>query len=254
MSLYKGNFFNGKFFLITGASSGIGKATVEILANYGARLVLCGRDKSKLEDLLVNISDNNHILSDNVLNDMDNSDDWLRSITKEHGNLDGIFHCAGIELIRPIRMTRQSHVNQIFSSSIFAALGIGRAVASGGVLKDGGSLVFMSSVASLSGQAGMTVYSAAKSAIDGLTRSLAVELSSKKIRVNSIVSGAVRTPMHDRITRASGEHATEVYDANHLLGFGEAVDVAQAAIFLMSPESKWITGTSLVVDGGYLAK
>jgi NAD(P)-dependent dehydrogenase (short-subunit alcohol dehydrogenase family) len=254
MNIITDNHFQDRFFLITGASSGIGRATAEIIASRGGRLVLCGRDQNKLDNLLKNIPGKNHILNVSILDSMDNSDELLRSITSKHGQLDGIFHCAGIELIRPIKITKQIHVNQVFSSSIFAAFGIGRAVSSGMTLKEGGSLVFMSSVASISGQAGMSVYSAAKSAIDGLTRSLAAELAPKKIRVNSIISGAVKTPMHDRIISASGELATELYNKSHLLGFGDPVDVAEAAIFLLGSGSKWITGTSLVVDGGYLAK
>jgi NAD(P)-dependent dehydrogenase (short-subunit alcohol dehydrogenase family) len=112
----------------------------------------------------------------------------------------------------------------------------------------------MSSVAGSTGQVGMTAYSAAKSAIDGMVRSLACELASRQIRVNSIAAGAVHTAMHDRLTKGSSDDATHAYANAHLLGFGTPLDVAQAVIYLLSPASRWITGTTMFVDGGYAVR
>jgi NAD(P)-dependent dehydrogenase (short-subunit alcohol dehydrogenase family) len=97
----------------------------------------------------------------------------------------------------------------------------------------------------------MTAYSAAKAGIDALVRSLACEMASRKIRVNSIVAGAVKTAMHDRLAQTNNDKAMTDYENNHLLGFGQINDVSNAAVFLLTPAASWITGTSLVVDGGY---
>jgi NAD(P)-dependent dehydrogenase (short-subunit alcohol dehydrogenase family) len=119
---------------------------------------------------------------------------------------------------------------------------------------DGGACVIMSSAAGLRGQSGMAAYSASKAAVDGLVRSLAVELAPRQIRVNSIAAGAVKTAMHERLMTTLPQVAMEAYEAKHLLGFGNAEDVAAAAVFLLSPASCWITGTTMVVDGGYTVR
>jgi len=100
----------------------------------------------------------------------------------------------------------------------------------------------------------MTAYSAAKAGIDGLVRSLACELAPRKIRVNSIVAGAIKTAMHDRLTHGGNDESTMKYEQMHLLGFGEVGDIAQCATYLLGPGSRWITGSTLAVDGGYMVR
>ena len=113
------------------------------------------------------------------------------------------------------------------------------------------SIVFMSSVASITGQKGMSLYSASRAALDGAVRSLACELAGNNIRVNSVISGAVETPMHAKLTGSLPQESIQDYENKHLLGFGQPNDIANAVLFLLSDASKWITGSSLVVDGGY---
>jgi NAD(P)-dependent dehydrogenase (short-subunit alcohol dehydrogenase family) len=100
----------------------------------------------------------------------------------------------------------------------------------------------------------MSLYSAAKAGIDGLVRSLACEFAPRRVRVNSIAAGAITTPMHERLSRTSTEAAIEAYEQSHLLGFGAPADVANAALFLLGPASRWVTGTTMVIDGGYLCR
>jgi NAD(P)-dependent dehydrogenase (short-subunit alcohol dehydrogenase family) len=188
------------------------------------------------------------------LRDADAVTDWIKTLVEAHGPLAGVFHGAGIELVKPVRMMRQAHIEDVFSGSLYAAFGIARAAAQKNTMADGGSLVFMSSVAGSTGQAGMTAYSAAKAGIDGLVRSLACELAPRAIRANAIAAGAVETAMHARLTRSSGDEATAEYARSHLLGFGSAGDVANAAVFLLSAASRWVTGSVMVVDGGYMVR
>jgi NAD(P)-dependent dehydrogenase (short-subunit alcohol dehydrogenase family) len=122
------------------------------------------------------------------------------------------------------------------------------------LVKDSGSIVFMSSVAATHGQTGMSLYCASKGAIESLTRAAAVELAPRRIRVNAIRAGAFASPMHTRITQGMTEAAIDAYAAKHLFGFGRPEDVAHAVVFLLSDMAKWVTGSIFTIDGGYSAK
>lgn len=254
MTIFDDNSLHGKTFLVTGASSGIGRATAKALSTCGAKVIIAGRDANRLDESLLALSGDGHVKAVCAFENADQVCDWVKSLVEGTGPLDGVFHCAGTELIRPIRMTKQAQLSDIFGSSLFAAFGLARGLSQKNAMNDGGSIVFMSSVAGSVGQVGMTAYSATKAAIDGMVRSLACELAPRKIRVNSVVAGAIKTAMHERLTHGSTEEVTLKYEQMHLLGFGEVDDIAQCAIFLLGPGSRWITGTSLVVDGGYLAR
>ncbi|GAB7536249.1 SDR family NAD(P)-dependent oxidoreductase [Burkholderia sp. 3C] len=251
MTAFSDRCLAGGTYLVTGASSGLGRATAVAIAAAGGRVIAGGRDAERLAATLAALAGDGHAADARALDDADATADWVAQLAEQHGGLTGVFHAAGTELIRPARMTKQAQLDETFGGSLFAAFGIARAAAKKGVLADGGSLVLMSSVAAATGQVGMTAYSAAKAGIEGLVRSLACELAPRRIRVNAIAAGAVRTAMHERLTRGSPDEAVAAYEASHLLGFGEPDDVAQAALFLLSAASRWITGTALAVDGGY---
>jgi NAD(P)-dependent dehydrogenase (short-subunit alcohol dehydrogenase family) len=123
-----------------------------------------------------------------------------------------------------------------------------------GLVKDGGSIVLMSSVAATHGQAGMSLYCASKGAVESLVRAAAVELAPKRIRVNAIRAGAFASPMHSRITQGMTEKAIDDYAQKHLFGFGRPEDVAYPVVFLLSDMARWVTGSIWNVDGGYSAK
>jgi len=254
LNIYKPDSLAGKTYLVTGASSGIGKATAILLSKCGARVVINGRDESRLRETMIDLAGSGHLTAAAPLETADQTFEWLKGLLGISGPLDGVFHCAGIELVRPIRMIKQAQLDEVFGSSLFAAFGMARALSGKNAMVDAGSLVFMSSVSGSTGQVGMTAYAAAKAAIDAMVRSLSCEMAGRKIRVNSIAAGAVQTAMHDRLTKGSGEDATLAYSQAHLLGFGEPNDVAQAALYLLSPVSRWVTGTTIVVDGGYMVR
>jgi NAD(P)-dependent dehydrogenase (short-subunit alcohol dehydrogenase family) len=254
MNLFKNDALEGMTYLVTGASSGIGRATAVLLADCGARVILSGRDEYRLNETLSSLRGADHMASAAALQTADQTNDWAKGLLESTGPLNGVFHCAGIELIRPVRMIKQAQLDDVLGSSLFAAFGLARAFSGKSALVDGASLVFMSSVAGSTGQVGMTAYSAAKAAIDGMVRSLACELASRQIRVNSVAAGAVNTAMHERLTKGSGDDATQAYANAHLLGFGAPEDVAQAVVYLLSPASRWVTGTTMFVDGGYTVR
>ena len=120
--------------------------------------------------------------------------------------------------------------------------------------EDGGSIVFISSVMGVVGENGKTLYSMTKGALISAVKSMSVELAPRKIRVNAISPGMVETPMSKNAIYSRNEESLDKLRKMHPLGFGKPEDVANASVFLLSDASRWITGTNLIVDGGYLAK
>lgn len=254
MSLFNTSSFKNKKILITGASSGIGAATAIELSRLGCQLILGGRNVERLYSVRDKLSGNNHELMVGELVDADNTYQLIVDAVEKTGPIDGIFHSAGVETVLPARLVKQKNVDEIFAASVYAGFGVARAASKKNIIRDGGSLLFMSSVASLTGQRGLVGYSSSKAAIDGLMRSVSCELAQRKIRVNTINAGAVNTEMLVRRKSGSGHDAMTEFENSHLLGFGDPIDVANAAIYMLSDASCWITGTNFIVDGGYTVR
>jgi NAD(P)-dependent dehydrogenase (short-subunit alcohol dehydrogenase family) len=246
--------FNGRHILVTGASSGLGQQTAVRLAQAGARVALVGRSTERLGATAASLAGEGHSTHSIDMSDAEVAADAVQAIAKQHGLFDGVFHSAGTALILPMRVTKNRHLDDVFAAGVRGAFGVARAAAKKGVVVDGGSLVFMSSVSSMRGRPGMSAYSAAKAAIDGMVRVLAYEMAERRIRVNSIVAGGIETAMHRDFTETVSDELVRNYEALHMIGFGQPDDVAYAAMFLLSDASRWITGSSMVVDGGYTAK
>lgn len=252
--IFRDDALNGRRVLVTGATSGLGRDAAGTLARTGAAVTLVGRDETRLAEVLASLPGSGHRAHPADVSSLDAAHDLLIRLAKEDGGFDGIFHAAGIAAVRLAKMINADHRQAVFGAAVEGALGIAKACAKKNVLNDGGSIVLMASVAGQRGKAGMTVYSAAKAALGGLTRSLAAELAPRRIRVNEIIAGAVETPMHADIVKNLDEASTAAYCNMHMLGFGRPEDISAAVVFLLSDAAAWITGASIPVDGGYTAQ
>lgn len=255
MEVFNKKALLNKKILITGASSGIGEGCAKQFSKCGAKLILLGRDENKLNNIrleLDNTQDHSILKAD--LSEEDEAFKVICNLKELVLPLDGIFHSAGKELIKPINLVKSADFNSVFFPSVKAAISISRALSRKNIMANNASVIFMSSVAAISGTPGLSAYSASKSAFIGLTKSLALEFAHRNIRFNSLLAGAVKTPMHERLLKNLSSKSKDEYEAKHPLGFGKTTDISNIATFLMSDASQWITGSSICVDGGYTAR
>jgi len=240
--------------LITGASSGLGRASAVLLSRCGARLTLVGRDPARLQETKALLQPADHSTHSIDLTDAEASADAVQALAKERGTFDGMFHSAGSTLTLPLKLLKNRHLDEVFGAGVRGAFGLVRAAAKKGVMADGGSIVIMSSTAAGRGRPALGSYCAAKAAADALVRSAALEFADRKIRVNSIRAAAIETAMHHEYMASISEAARAEYIWLHPLGFGQPEDIANTVTFLLSDASRWISGTAMAVDGAATAK
>ena len=251
-NFYDENILLNKKILIIGASAGIGRSVAIAASFHNASCIILGRNSEELDKTYSNMKPGNHSI---FTCSFDEKDDDFANIFKEvnskYGPINSIFHSVGREFISPLKLNSRISVNEIFNANLFSAIEVLRVASKKGFIHDQGSIIFMSSISSIKPNFGMSLYSAAKAGLDSLTKTAALEFSSRKIRVNSILAGAIDTNMHQRIKNLSIERSFEIYQEKHLLGVGSVTDIMNLSIFLLSDAAKWITGANIIADGGY---
>jgi len=244
----------GTTVLVTGASSGIGRDTAILLSSLNARIVLTGRNRDRLQETLARLDGEGHRVEPFDFSHPEGIDDWLRSLTVDAGPWNGLVHAAGMELISPIRFVRQPDAEELIRVNLLSSIMLVRAFTQKACCTTPGSIVLLSSVMATNGAPSMSVYGASKAALIGLAKSLAIELAPRRIRVNCVTAGCVQTEMLDRFRELFSVEQFQALERAHPLGFGTARDVAHAVAFLLAETGRWITGSTLAVDGGYSAQ
>jgi NAD(P)-dependent dehydrogenase (short-subunit alcohol dehydrogenase family) len=247
--------FAGRWVIVTGASSGIGRAIAVELALSGAAVALVGRDESRLAESAALLGGAQHRV---VVLDLTRHDAIAPEILKlknDVGMVYGLCHAAGVVSTRPLQINTVDVVQAQLDVNLLAGLELARAVCRRDVMTpDGGSLLFLSSVYGRVGMAGQIGYCASKGAVVAAVRAMAIELARRQIRVNCLSPGLVMTNMTKQALATLSDDQVQRLKAAHPLGTGEPVDVARAAAFLLAPQSRWITGADLAIDGGFTAQ
>jgi NAD(P)-dependent dehydrogenase (short-subunit alcohol dehydrogenase family) len=241
---------DGKRILVTGASSGLGRATALACARMGATVFGVGRDDARVgesQELLDAVGAGHRMLRAELTEPADR-DVLVASLDKQP--LHGVVHAAGISRLAPVRMFSEKHLREVQAVNVEAPMLLTQALVKRNLVADGGSMVFISSIAAHIGVPGVGAYSGTKAALIAMVRCLAMEVAKRGIRANCLSPALVRTPLLDATASMLGTGAMEQEQNAYPLGFGEPDDVANASVFLLSGASRWITGTTIVMDGG----
>jgi NAD(P)-dependent dehydrogenase (short-subunit alcohol dehydrogenase family) len=248
--------FSGKGALVTGGTSGIGKTTAIEFARAGAKVVLTGRREKEGAQVVAEIKKLGGEAAF-VRADVAKDADVKRMVdftVEKFGRLDIAFNNAGVEWMGPLDQATEGEYRRVFDINVWGVLNSMRHEIPVMLKTGGGAIVNTSSVAGHVGMGQVSVYIASKHAVEGLTKALALEFAKQNIRINAVAPGAIATEMFDRF---SGKHS-EVLDSLQSLipvgRIGASEEIAAAVLYLCSDNAKFTTGTSLVVDGGFIAQ
>ena len=238
----------GKTILVTGASSGIGKAIAIECSKGGASVIITGRDENKLKATYNELHGNSNKFTAADLQSIEEIDKLIQSVESP---IDGLVNCAGINNPVPFQFLNKTSLDEIFNINYFAPTLLSQKLVKTKKIAKGASIVFISSVSGVYCSAvASSMYSSTKGAINGLIKGMALDLASKSIRVNSVNPGVVETNIFDK-TSITEEQLKEDLKKYPLKRFGKPEDIAYAVIYLLSDASGWVTGTNIVIDGGY---
>jgi NAD(P)-dependent dehydrogenase (short-subunit alcohol dehydrogenase family) len=242
--------FQGKAFLITGASSGIGRQIALDLAEGGAQLIILGRNLEKLEETkrLCPTSSKIRIVAKDF-----NDHDFVNTLSFTlDDKIDGVVFNAGKVKVNPVAFINDSDINDIFDTNTKSNMLLTQFLLRKNKLNKNSSLVFVSSISTRKPTVGNSVYNASKSALNGFAHSLALEVSKKCIRVNTVLPGFVETHFLGRVRT---EEEVQKHLTEYPLGrFGKPTDISSLVCFLLSEEASWITGAQIPIDGGFSLK
>jgi gluconate 5-dehydrogenase len=241
----------GRVALITGGGSGLGFAMAKCLASAGASVVLVSRHEDVLQRACGEIGNKAFAIPFDITR-TDETDSLVNRVLERHKRIDVLINCAGIHIKKPMEDLTMQEFTSVLEIHLNASFALTKSAIPCMKRQRQGSVIFVSSMSGFIGLTNVAAYSTAKTGILGLTRSLASELSGEGIRFNAIVPGFIETPMFRQAVGDDPERQRKILSRTPMNKFGDPLDVGWAALYLASDASAFVTGTSLVVDGGAL--
>ena len=246
------DFFKEKKILVTGSTSGLGLNLSEKLSELQATLSIAGRNREKLLILQESYSATNPNFKNAIMADMLQVED-IHHLAESVDQLDGLVLNAGIIDYTPAKMIRSEKIREVFQVNFDSNVLLIQALLKRKKIAPSASIVFISSIASLLAVNGTALYAASKAALSSYAKVLASELSGQKIRVNVVSPGIVKTQLINNENVADENQIIQL-EKKYPLGFGKPEDITSIVLFLLSEESKWITGSNIIIDGGHMLR
>ena len=244
----------GQNIIITGASSGIGRQCALTCRSQGANVFLLSRNAERLIDLKNEIGSTGCECYAIDLKRFGEYEGVIQDIVSRHGKITGFIHSAGIDVTIPVNSLKSDTIKEVFDINVFAFFELARVLSKNKYSGEYASYIAISSVMSFLAQKGKLAYCASKAALTNGVKVLALELANKNIRVNAVSPAIVKTTMLEELLSKIPPESIREIERLHPLGFGSSDDVANACVFLLSNGSRWVTGSNLIVDGGYSAQ
>ncbi len=240
---------NKKIAIVTGGGSGLGFAIAEKFVQHGITTIIAGRDKEKLETAKEKLGEGCHAMTCDV-SDLSSVPGFIGDVIKQFGQIDILVNNAGINMKKEFTEVTDEDFQKIITTNLTAVFSISREVVKQMLLQKAGCIINISSMAAQYGLPKVIAYTASKTAIDGMTRAMAVELSPKGIRVNAIAPGFIYSEMTAKALDSDPERKAKIFGRTPMGIMGQPTDIGEAAYFLASDAAKYITGVVLPVDGG----
>jgi NAD(P)-dependent dehydrogenase (short-subunit alcohol dehydrogenase family) len=249
------NSYANKIVLVTGGTSGIGKATALAFAEAGAKVVITGRREKEGAEVAAEITKNGGTAAF-VRADIAKDADVMKAIdfvVSTHNRLDVAFNNAGVEISGPLDQVTEEQYRRTFDVNVWGILNSMKHEVAAMLKTGGGAIVNTSGVAGHIAAPQSSIYVATKHAVEGLTKAVALEFAKQGIRVNSVAPGAIETDMLDRAVGKEGDLRKWLVSLHPVGRFGASEEIAAAVLYLASDAAKFTTGTTLLVDGGWTA-
>ena len=238
---------SGKVILVTGASSGIGKSISIELSKMGAQLIISGRNEARLIETMNSLQGINHTFVSADLT----IESELKILIDQLPQLDGLVHSAGIVKTMLFQYITLQDIKEVMDVNFFSPIILINMLVKLKKINKGASIIFISSISgNLCTWPGNSIYSASKAAINGIAKGLALDLAKKSIRVNTIMPGMIESDILDNNIITKKQILDDVKNYP-LKRYGKTDEIAYAAIYLLSDTTRWVTGTNLLIDGGY---
>ena len=245
--MYNPFSLENKTILVTGASSGIGKAIAIECSKMGAQVVITGRNEQRLQETYGQLEGTQPAC---IIADLIKKED-IETLANQIDGLNGLVNCAGLTIPKPFKFLQEEDIQEVMTVNFYAPLLLTQLLVKKKKLQKASSIVFISSISGTKvSYIGNSIYSASKGAINGICKGLALELASQQIRVNTVIPGMVETNIVSggEVTQEQMETDKKKYP---LKRYGKPEEVAYAVVYLLSDASSWVTGSNLLIDGGY---